>query len=79
MPTIAELLGQAAAERLAAARLEAGQREERAASVPVRPATCQSCGQPLPVPQAVFRSGAERQADPLADSGRRPQDAYARA
>ena len=56
MPVLAELLGQTAAGRLAAARAEAARREAAAAATPVRP-VCESCGQPLPPPAAVFLDG----------------------
>jgi hypothetical protein len=58
MTAIADLLDPRAAQLLAAARLEAVQRErdagEAAASTPVS-ATCPACGQLRQVPAVVFR------------------------
>jgi hypothetical protein len=62
MPTIAELLDRGTAERLALARVQAEQGQAEAKAAPVQAATCQACGQRLPAPAAVFRSGAEHQA-----------------
>ena len=77
MPTIGELLSRETADRLADLRTQAEQRQDQAAATPVQAATCRSCGQRLPAPAAVF-SGAEHHAPPLAGSGRRADDAYAR-
>jgi hypothetical protein len=62
MPTIAELVDRGTAERLAAVQAQAGQRQAEAKAAPVQAATCQACGQRLPAPAAVFRSGAEQRA-----------------
>jgi hypothetical protein len=57
MPSIADLIDPAAAGRLAAAvREQASQRQAAEAATPVQ-ATCPECGQPRPVPAAIF-SGA---------------------
>jgi hypothetical protein len=56
MPALAELIDQAAAERLALVRAEAEQRERAAAATPVQP-VCKACGRRLDPPAVKF-SGA---------------------
>jgi hypothetical protein len=85
MTAVAELLGQAQADRLAALKAELGKPERQEAANPKPgnlnpgPPVCGACGQRLPAPAAVFRSGAEQ--DLAADTSRQraAHDAYARA
>jgi hypothetical protein len=62
MPALADLIGQAAAERLAAARLEAARRQRQALedtrTAPARSAACETCGRPYPPPPVIFRAAA---------------------
>jgi hypothetical protein len=53
MPALADLLGHAAADRLAALKADLRDRQAEAAAEPVRP-VCKSCGQHVPPPAAVF-------------------------
>lgn len=62
MPTVAELLDREASGKLAALRANAEQHQAEAEATPVTASVCESCGQRLPVPAAVFSSGAEHHA-----------------
>ena len=57
MATVAELIDQAAAERLARVRAEAEQREQAAAAVPVQP-VCKACGRRFDPPAVKFSGAA---------------------
>jgi hypothetical protein len=59
VPALAELLGRADADRLAALKADLRARQAEAAAAPVR-ATCKSCGQHLPAPAVIFRDGSGR-------------------
>ena len=59
MPTIAELLADGSAERLARARREAERYQAEAEAEPVQPAACKACGRPFPPAPVTFRAPSE--------------------